>query len=82
MENTLYFGRSTRRTPTACVTEPALCAPQHQRGDQIRIGAGPLAGMRGCLVKQAQDGRWVVQLTDLTQGVLLCIEASQFERLR
>jgi len=61
------------------MTEPALQVLQFSSGQQIQIASGPLAGMQGRLVKQASDGRWLVQLAKLAPGVFLCLDARYFD---
>jgi hypothetical protein len=77
MDSTAFLSRPKRSGYTE---EPALGLFQFSTGHKIRIAIGPLAGMRGTLLKQSSDGRWVVQLSDLAPGILLCIDATHFER--
>jgi hypothetical protein len=77
MESTAFLSRPRR---SGYSEEPALGLSQFAAGQNIRIAIGPLAGMQGALLKQVSDGRWVVQLTDLTPGILLCVDSAHFER--
>lgn len=77
MESTAFLSRPRR---SAYFEEPTLGASPFAVGQEIRIAVGPLAGMRGSLLKQALDGRWVVQLADVAAGVLFCVDANHFDR--
>ena len=80
METTAFFSRPQRPTLADSPPQPTLHMPQYLVGEHVQIGLGPLAGMQGLLVKQAADGRWVVQLSDVGAGVLLCIDSRHFAR--
>jgi transcription antitermination factor NusG len=80
MESTAFLSRPKRQLFNSGSAEPALHVAPFLAGQQVRIVAGPLTGMKGSLVKQATDGRWVVQLADVSAGVLLCIDERNFDR--
>lgn len=77
MESTAFLSRPKR---SGCTDEPTLGLFQFSAGHKIRIAMGPLTGMPGTLLKQSNDGRWVVQLSDVAPGVLLCVAATHLER--
>jgi hypothetical protein len=68
METSAFAISLARRTSTASWLE---------KGREVSIQAGPLAGLRGILQEQTAEGRWLVQCNELGPGVLLAMPAGQ-----
>jgi hypothetical protein len=71
MEAMAFLSRPRRHSTS---DEPALHGTLHYAGQEVQITRGALAGMEGSIVKQSEDGRWIVRLANVAAGVLLCID--------
>ena len=53
---------------------PVLLNQPFELGQVVEVTSGPLSGIRGVLIKLADDGRAVIQL-DERQGIFLVVSA-------
>lgn len=74
MEQTAFL---VRRDESHSGWERAMRSSDFEIGQRVRIARGPLAGLRGTVASQTQDGKWVLELSDTQRGVLICLSARQ-----
>ena len=50
-------------------------------GDRIRIIRGELAGLTGCITRLTEEGKFVLRIDNLAEGVNVVLGASALEHL-
>jgi len=79
MEPTAFLLRN-RQDERHSDRERAIRATDFVVGERVRIVTGQLSGLRGVLKAQADDGKWVLDASEVARGVLICIRGQQLSR--